>query len=403
MAEQVNVVQSLFGLTPTNVQRQLDAEAERRAMELASLSRSPVAASEYYGLRSAERFRNAPLFGQNPRVAQAEQVQGVVQSLQQQGVDMATPEGMIQLAGELNKNPEFSGMALALRQQATQMQAKARRAILEEGRIISETEENIAQAGKARREQEPKPTATQEQVRIDKFAQIRSKYPDTIEGRAKAATEFAEWESSFKQREAAAGVPAPGMVSTRDIEAGQRIVDQYVKGSREKLDQIQPLRTQIQEARAGSGAAMEQVRGQLIKLVGDSQISQAERARITGSSGIVGDAINKINTLITGVPTSTKFDEIDKIIAALEDVYGTKYNKGVDKADSVLGQVKLDPQTRATLLPSKYKSGLQTKREGTQTFQNNKMYKDSQGNFALYSNGQWVPVRQQGDKWVPVQ
>ena len=150
MAEQVNVVQSLFGLTPTNVQRQLDAEAEKRAMELASLSRSPVAASEYYGLRGAERFRNAPLFGQNPRVAQAEQLQGVIQSLQQQGVDMATPEGMTQLAGELNKNPEFSGMALALRQQATQMQAAARKTQFEEAKTGSIIAENLAKADQAR-------------------------------------------------------------------------------------------------------------------------------------------------------------------------------------------------------------------------------------------------------------
>lgn len=330
-----------------------------------------------------------------------EQLRSIVQAVQQRA-DLTTPEGLIELANQLNANPQFSGFALNIRQQAAKLAAEGRKAAREEALTASQIEENKAQAAKARREQEPKPTATQEQVRIDKFAQIRSKYPDTIEGRAKAATEFAEWESSFKQREAAAGVPAPGMVSTRDIEAGQRIVDQYVKGSKEKLDQIQPLRVQLQEARAGSGAAMEQVRGQLIKLVGDSQISQAERARITGSSGIIGDAINKVNTLITGVPTSTKFDELDKIIAALEDTYGTKFNKGVDKADSVLGQVKLDPQTRATLLPSRYKSGLQVQRESAKEIDPKKVYRDRQGNFAVQIDGEWVEVRQQNGKWVPI-
>ncbi len=194
MAEQVNVVQSLFGLTPTNVQRQLDAEAERRAMELASLSRSPVAASEYYGLRSAERFRNAPLFGQNPRVAQAEQVQGVVQSLQQQGVDMATPEGLTQLAGELNKNPEFAGMALALRQEAAKKQAEARKRVLEEGKLISETQKNIAQAEKEGRETGPfgkinPADFTPESVR--KFEQS-NKYSDLVPlpGKGGTGSEF---------------------------------------------------------------------------------------------------------------------------------------------------------------------------------------------------------------------
>lgn len=171
-----DVMQSLFGLTPSAVQQTIRTEEEARARTQANLLQgNPFAAGAYSPLRAGERMLTGTrqIAGQvDPRMQAAQQLQGIVQSVQQRGVDMATPEGLIELANELNKVPDFAGFAIGMRQQAAQMQAKARRAVLEEGKIISETEENIAQADKARREPPPKPEKIS---REDRWVQLDAK------------------------------------------------------------------------------------------------------------------------------------------------------------------------------------------------------------------------------------
>ena len=158
-------------------------------------------------------------------------------------------------------------------------------------------------------------------------------------------------------KRAEAGVPRSGEVRIGDLSGAQGIVKNFVGAPKERLDSIAPLRSQLREAKAGSGAALEQVRGALIKLVGDSQISATERARITGSSGVVENAINYINTFFTGVPTQEKFKELEKIVGALEDTYAGQYNKGLTQAGTVLAEAKLPEATRKALLPPAYKTG----------------------------------------------
>lgn len=85
-----------------------------------------------------------------------EQLRSIVQSVQQQA-DLTTPEGLLQLANELNKNPQFSGMALSMRQEAAKVAAERKAAGLKEQLTKSQIVENIAQAEKAARD-EKKPT-----------------------------------------------------------------------------------------------------------------------------------------------------------------------------------------------------------------------------------------------------
>lgn len=156
-----DVMQSLFGLTPTAVNQALKAEEEARARTQVNLLQgNPFAAGAYGALQSGERMltgvRN--LTGQvDPRLQAAQQLQGIVQGVQQRGVDLATPEGLIELANELNTVPDFTGFAVGMRQQAAQMQAGARKAQLGEAETISKIEKNRAEAMKAMREQ-PEPS-----------------------------------------------------------------------------------------------------------------------------------------------------------------------------------------------------------------------------------------------------
>jgi hypothetical protein len=148
MADQ-NIVQTLFGFTPQNVQQQMISAGDQQAMELAKLSRGPVAASEFYGLRAAGRVGTNPLFTQNlPQVQKAGQLQQIIQQVQSSGVDMSTPDGLIELANALNTNPEFSGMAVAIRQEANKLSQAQLKSSYEIAKMGSEITKNIAQADK---------------------------------------------------------------------------------------------------------------------------------------------------------------------------------------------------------------------------------------------------------------
>lgn len=100
-----------------------------------------------------------------------EQLQSIVQSVQQRA-DLGTPEGLLELANELNNVPQFSGFALGMRQEASKMAAERRKAQMSEVLIASQVEENVAQAEKARREPPPKP---QKVSREDRWVELDAK------------------------------------------------------------------------------------------------------------------------------------------------------------------------------------------------------------------------------------
>lgn len=171
-----DVMQSLFGLTPTAVGQALKTEEENRALAQARmLQGNPFAAGAYGALRSGERMLTGVqnLTGQvDPRMQAAQRLQGIVQSVQQSGVDMSTPEGLIELANQLNTVPDFAGFAFGIRQQAAKMSQEGRKAALGEELVMSQIEENKAQAEKARREPPPK---TERVDRQDRWVTLDAK------------------------------------------------------------------------------------------------------------------------------------------------------------------------------------------------------------------------------------
>lgn len=144
-----DVMQSLFGLTPSNVQQMMRAEEEARARTQVNLLQgNPFAAGAYAPLQAGERMLSGTrqLAGMtDPRMQAAQGLQAIIGGLQQQGVDMATPEGMLELANALNTNPEFAGMSVALRQQAAKM-------AMEQEKTQADIELRKAQTAKALRE-----------------------------------------------------------------------------------------------------------------------------------------------------------------------------------------------------------------------------------------------------------
>jgi hypothetical protein len=353
-------IQSLFGPSPAEVQ-ELRRQQEEKEI-LASGGEFGAFAPLYQaGLRfgSAGRQAMAPLMGaQDPMLQKATAIQGVLAKYQGQNLNSA--EVMSNIAKDLSTVDMEAGLKAA------------------------EIAKKLAPEGF-------KPSTSFGEVAQELGFGAKTNLNEYTPAQAAAINREIQ---SRKEREQKAGVPQAGQVDITSLARAQDVVDQYTKGPSEKLANITPLRTQLNQAKAGSGAAFEQVRGQLIKLVGDSQISNAERARITGSSGIIEDAVNKVQTLMQGVPTQAKLNEIERIVVALEDVYANQFNRGVDKSKTVLDQAKFSPETRAALVPSRYVSAAEKARASkvkppaVGTIQNGFKFKG--GNPADKNN--WEPV-----------
>jgi len=398
-----NVTQSLFPAFGDMLSPSLE-QTYAKQFELAS--RPGDSMQRVSGLISGagEQFRQgvSGLFGQQPvEFAQRDKLRAITMGLQQQGVDVTTPEGMLQLAQTIEQFPEYAEGALRLRQQAAMMvqqrqqQALANR--LTEAKIGTEgfrQTELATQAEKNLRE----PTAKEDKIKTSgdfAAAGISLGIPSKVNIADYTQDETASIRQQLqKDREstarAGAPVPASGEVKIGDIASANTLVENLVKAPRENLSTVNQLRTLISQARKGEGAAVPQLQRQLVKLVGDSQIASAEARTALGSAGVVGDAFSYINTLFTGTPSAEKLNSVSKVIDALEQINANSYNQGRNRATALIGEAKFSPETRKSLIPPEYKTGKQREKS---KFIEGQIYQDAKGNKARYVNGQWVPVQ----------
>lgn len=131
---------------------------QTRQLEMAGRPVDPLQAVSgdigFLGTRMRQGIGGA--FGQMPEQDRKRQLaQQAAQELQQQGVDVSTPQGLLALAQRLDSLPGFSGESLAIRQAAAQMAQQQRMGGLEEQLKIAQTEKARAEAEKAGREKEP--------------------------------------------------------------------------------------------------------------------------------------------------------------------------------------------------------------------------------------------------------
>ena len=386
-------IQSLFGPSPAEIIFAQQKEAQQQNMlrnqQIAQQgSQFGVFAPLYQaGLRFGDVASQAAVQGlfpqqTDPRLQEATAVQSVLSKYADQ--DQTDPNVLARIGKDLMPVAPNAGLkALTLAQQLTK--EKKLTSVAPGATVINERGEVVFTAPEQDKEKTP-----QTEAERAKLTSLYEKYPDTVVGRAQAANEFAEWKSSFKQREAAAGVPESGQVKITDIATAQAVVDRYIKDPKDKLTTVNNARTQLALAFKGEGAALPQLQRQLVKLVGDSQIGQGEVRDALGSAGIVSDTISAVNKFMTGVPTQDKLKSVEQVIDALENINARSFNQGRTQAEQVVGEAKFSEQTRKTLIPPPYKTSAE-KKQGR--FIEGRVYTDAAGNRARYVNGQWNPVQ----------
>lgn len=321
--EELSIVGSLFGASP---------EVMQIAREKAAFTQGTQAGQNLLGgiLGNVGMFAERGAAGLRSGLNAPSPEERIVNLRQQatQQFDTNTPEGLYQMAQFLNQQGDAAGARQAIMVAQGQQQ---RMATL--GKTVAETQ-------KALTEKIPPPQTRAEEA---KLTQLLAKYPDTVEGRAAAANEFAEWKSSFRQKEAAAGV-APGEAKIPDLRTAQLTVKDYIGKSQESLSTIKTIKNYGEMIKAGNSSQLPQFQRALVKLVGDSQIGQNELKNILGSAGIAADIIDGFTKFLTGKPTNVKIDDILKGVSVLEQQVQESYRSGQEQARRVLTNSQFNPK-----------------------------------------------------------
>jgi hypothetical protein len=126
MAQQFDVMQSLFGFTPTDVQRQIEAEQQKTAMGLAGGVPGEYGAAAFQAFRAQERARGTPLFAsqRDPRLQEAEAMQEARQAAQPAYQQGGLVGYLNQYANELEKRG-LADKAIQARSVAAQKEQEA--------------------------------------------------------------------------------------------------------------------------------------------------------------------------------------------------------------------------------------------------------------------------------------
>ena len=163
-----DIVGSLFGSSPQQVQAEMVAPIFNRANQFAQLN--PMQQAQY-GIYSGGAMLGQGigglLGGEDPRLVQARQMEQVKQWISQSGVDMNTPEGLAQAAQYAQSIGATEG-AMYLGQQAMQMRR--------ETTAVNKTEEDYMRE-KAFREEVAK--IPPEQLTEEVLMQLAAKYGTT--------------------------------------------------------------------------------------------------------------------------------------------------------------------------------------------------------------------------------
>jgi hypothetical protein len=385
------MAQSLFGLTPDQIQE------ARRLQQQQAINQQAQQFGMFGPLYAAGRgmaqqgiSQLASLFPdtqQDPMLQRATATQSIIQKYQ--GQDFNDPAVLSKMAGDFSAagQPEI---AMQLGDRAKALTPKVSRTVVAPGSSVIDEQGNVLfTAPKEDKESIVKTNEATARAAGELGFGVRPNLSDYSPKELAAINNLLQVRGENIQ---AAGRPAPesGRVPISDLSTATQIVDRFTKGPQEKLATARDARSQLILAKRGEGAAFSQLKRQLVKLVGDSQIGMGEVRDALGSAGIVGDTISAVNQFMTGVPTADKLDSVEKVINALERINAESYNQGRIRARDVLSEGALKPQTVNSLIPPEYKLN----RGKPSEFQTGKVYKDAKGNRAKYlGNGKWEPIQ----------
>jgi len=331
-----DIVSNLFGVDPAALQQQRAATDFTQAFRFAQLDPLERAnLSIYQGSAGLGRAANQ-LLGGDEQLNRATKVRELTSQF-----DMTSADGLRQFAQAV------APFAPDVAQQAVRRSDEIITTGLKQTELIANAQAKL-------REKVGTPENQAEQAY---YNNLLSKYPDTLEGRAQAADDFAKWKTEQKAKVSAAGATVmPGQAKVTDLRTGRDIVKDFTEAPKARLDTVKRIGIYANQVLRDNPTAVPQLQRELVKLAGDNQIGQNEVTRILGSSGFAGNIIEGVNMFLEGKPTNVKINDLLKGVKAIEEYYAGQYNSGRDQSRRVLLDSQFDSKIVDNLIPPAYQT-----------------------------------------------
>jgi hypothetical protein len=331
-----DIVNSLFGIDPMQIEQSRRMQDFAEGYKLAQLNPLDRAtAGVYMGAKQLGRA-GQQLLGGDEQLNKATKVRELTSQF-----DMTSADGLRQFAQAV------APFAPDVAQQAVRRSDEIITTGLKQTKLIAE-------ARKASTEKLGTPENQAEQAY---YNNLLSKYPDTLEGRAQAADDFAKWKTEQKAKVSAAGATVmPGQAKVTDLRTGREIVKDFTDAPKARLDTVKRIGIYANQVLRDNPTAVPQLQRELVKLAGDNQIGQNEVTRILGSSGFAGNIIEGVNMFLEGKPTNVKVNDLLKGVKAIEEYYAGQYNAGRDQSRRVLLDSQFDSKIVDNLIPPAYQT-----------------------------------------------
>jgi hypothetical protein len=331
-----DIVSNLFGVDPAALQQQraaTDFSNAFRFAQLDPLERANLAI--YQGSAGLGRAANQ-LLGGDEQLNRATKVRELTSQF-----DMTSADGLRQFAQAV------APFAPDVAQQAVRRSDEIITTGLKQTELIANAQAKLKE----------KVGTPENQAEQAYYNNLLSKYPDTLEGRAQAADDFAKWKTEQKAKVSAAGATVmPGQAKVTDLRTGREIVKDFTDAPKARLDTVKRIGIYANQVLRDNPTAVPQLQRELVKLAGDNQIGQNEVTRILGSSGFAGNIIEGVNMFLEGKPTNVKVNDLLKGVKAIEEYYAGQYNAGRDQSRRVLLDSQFDSKIVDNLIPPAYQT-----------------------------------------------
>lgn len=279
MAQQFDIVGSLFGFSPEAVQQQITAEQQKRAMDIASGVTGGLGPAVFQAARAQEAARGTPLFEmqQDPRLIKAR----AMSNARQAAAPAFKQGGIVGYLNEYANQLETAGLASEAAQArmfAEQKQQQAAESQATIGLRGAQTAQALAAAG---RERVP---AALEQADRTRLAQLIAEF-----GEVEGSRRFREERDEAARRTAAAAVPPPAKAFGTDIALRTDFLKevQPIDTALSSLDRTEALLNEQ------SGLADAVAKRSFSKFAGDRDISNKDVAAF-GNFGPLGQRLGGI-------------------------------------------------------------------------------------------------------------
>jgi len=331
-----DIVSNLFGVDPAALQQQRAATDFSNAFRFAQLDPLERANLAIYQGSAGLGRAATQLLGGDEQLNKATKVRELSSQF-----DMTSADGLRQFAQAVAQ------FAPDVAQQAVRRSDEIITTGLKQTELIANAQAKLKE----------KVGTPENQAEQAYYNNLLSKYPDTLEGRAQAADDFAKWKTEQKAKVSAAGATVmPGQAKVTDLRTGREIVKDFTDAPKARLDTVKRIGIYANQVLRDNPTAVPQLQRELVKLAGDNQIGQNEVTRILGSSGFAGNIIEGVNMFLEGKPTNVKVNDLLKGVKAIEEYYAGQYNAGRDQSRRVLLDSQFDSKIVDNLIPPAYQT-----------------------------------------------